>query len=74
MNSYLFEKIGQTRRESLIDDAAADRFVREAARASRTAERAHDGFVASLRRFFAGPDATEAGFLPRLADYPVART
>ena len=75
MNSYLFEKIGESRRTALIDDAAAHRVaVTGRVHAARISEgRVAQGVLASLRRLLSGPDAAEVGFLPRLADYPTAR-
>lgn len=72
MNSYLFEKIGQARRDAFISEAAANRLAAEVGAAERTiADRAHAGFWASVRRAFAAPPGMS--FLPRLAGYPTAR-
>jgi hypothetical protein len=65
-NSYLYEKIGQFRREELVAEAAAEHRAAE----RKSANPGSRGFWSSVRASLSASAADSMPFLPRLVDYP----
>jgi hypothetical protein len=70
MNSYLNGHLNRAHRSNLLDEAATNRIGTGQPLPQPQSER---GIRAAIRRVLSAPEATSAGFMPRLVDYPTAR-